>query len=313
MVYDTTRVGGGFGGRRYLTEVQYEFQDDIRRPTSEFDLPVEQRTNILDASLTLALGWRNQLSARYSNNRAKIRGELVEAGSVAERLNSERHTGSIDLVRRLSSRTDGVVEGYFERIDFEDATRDADSYGMRFGFDFASSWRRRAETVEDVTSGISGQLLLGFRNLAPQDPTRPDFIGLTGDVDVRFTTSDLNRLGVTFTRDYRPSIFEDNWYFIETRAGAYFRWQVIDRLVLQPGASFGDNRYPLPRLIEDEDGNVTEQRIQDEHFLYSLLIDVNVRPGWFVGVTAEYFDRRSNLGAFQKDRLQVYLNLSLRL
>ena len=45
-------------------------------------------------------------------------------------------------------------------------------------------------------------------------------------------------------------------------------------------------------MVDDE---VVEQEILDEHISYRLSLTYGVRPGFDVGVTTEYLDRRSNV------------------
>ena len=72
QVFNVTRVGGGWGGRRFFLQIHDQFRDETMRPTSEFDFPVETRTNQLVASMTMALGWRQKLRARYQQHRNEI-------------------------------------------------------------------------------------------------------------------------------------------------------------------------------------------------------------------------------------------------
>lgn len=311
QVFNITRVGGGWGGRRFLLQVHDEFRDETQRPTSEFDSPVGTRSNRFETSVTMALGWRQELRLRFDRRSSEIRQQSIEDPLIPSRLNNVRHLVSVDVARRVTAKTNAVLEGFFERRDFDDPTRDSGSYGARAGFDFSpGSTGSTIPSHEDT--GIAGQALLGFRKLVPVDATRVDYTGVIGNVDVRLTPSGRHRLRGVYDRDVMPSILRENWYFVQNRVGAFFRWQLHERFSIEPGAIFGVNDYPLPRVVAGDGGALLEDEIVDEHKSLRLTFEYNIRRSWFVGVTAEYLERRSNVVDFDKDRLLVNFNLMLR-
>ena len=306
--FDVTRVGAGFGGRRFLFKVTDEFRDETGRPTSEFDFPVEQRSNQLEGSLALSLGWRHLLRFGYGRSLFEIQEGLDDA-TIAARLNRDQDRAFLDFGRKLTAKTSTVAEGFFETFRFDDTSRDADSYGARFGFEFSPSGGNPLTATELPFAGsfLNGRFLLGFRSVAPLDPERVDYTGLIGSVDVTFGFGDGQRLQALYSRDIQPSIFDDNWYFVENRWGAAFTYQITERFSVTPGFSIGQNRYPLP--AETEDG---EEEIFDDHRTCRLAFDVRVTERWTVGVASDYLQRESNVEEFTKDRLQVGLTMSFR-
>ncbi len=305
--FDVTRVGGGFGGRRFLFKVTDEFRDETGRPTSEFDFPVRQRTNQLEAALSLALGWRHLMRAGYGRSFFEIQ-EGLEDGTVAARLNRDEDRAFVDFGRRLTAKTSAIAEGFLDRFRFDDASRNADSYGARFGFEFSPSGGDPLTTELPLSGAfLNGRFLLGFRSVAPVEMERVDYTGLIGSVDVTFGFGEGQRLQVIYSRDIQPSIFDDNWFFIENRVGAAFTYRMTERLSVTPGFSMGRNRYPLP--AETLQG---EEEIRDEHRTFRLAFDVRVTERWTVGVASDYLDRESNVRAFTKDRLQVGFTMSYR-
>ena len=309
--FDVTRVGAGFGGRRFVFKVTDEFRDETGRPTSEFDFPVEQRSNQLEGSLELALGWRHLLRFGYGRSFFEIQEGVQgnDAPAIESRLNRDQDRAFLDFGRRLTAKTSAVAEGFFETLRFGDTSRDADSYGARFGFEFSPAGGNplTATGIPLAGSFLNGRFLLGFRSVEPDDPTQVDYTGLIGSVDVTFGFGEGQRLQVLYSRDIEPSIFDDNWYFIENRVGAAFTVQITQRFSVTPGFSIGQNRYPLPG--ETEDGL---EEIFDDHRTFRLAFDVRVTERWTVGVASDYLDRESNVRAFTKDRLQVGFTMSYR-
>lgn len=193
QVFNITRVGGGWGGRRFLLQVHDEFRDETQRPTSEFDFPVETRTNRFDTWLTMALGWRQDLRFRYLQQKIEIREQLVDDPTIPFRLNNVRDSVSMDLGRRVSAKTKAIVEGFYEKQTFDDFTRNNESYGALAGFDFSPDL---TDSLVSSTSdaGMSGRVMLRFRNLVPVVDARQGYTGVIGAADVRFTSSNRHQL-----------------------------------------------------------------------------------------------------------------------
>jgi hypothetical protein len=256
----------------------------------------------------MALGWRHTLRAQYQRHESEIRDQVIDVPTVPMRLNNVLDTVSLNFVRRVTAKTDAIVEGFVEKRHVDDSTRDGDSYGARAGFDF-SPHVGGVLVPSTEGAGLAGRLMLGFRKLVPADVSRVDYTGLIGNADVSLTSSGRHRLRGVYERDVVPSVLDDNWYFVQNRVGAFFRWQFHDRFSLEPGAILGDNNYPLPRVV---DGTDLEEEIVDEHTSFQLTFESRIRPSWFVGVTAQYLQRTSNVVAFGKDRLLITFNLTLR-
>ncbi len=303
--YDITRVGAGFGGRRFLFEVSDEFRDETGRPTSEFDFPVEQRTNRLEGALSLALGWRHLLRFGYDRSFYEIQDGLDDP-TVAARLNQDRDRARLEFGRKLTAKTSAIAEGFYETMRFDDTSRDADSYGAQFGFEFSPEGGDPLAANELPLTGsfLNGRFLLGFRSVQPVEVGRVDYTGLIGSVDVTFGFGQGQRLQTFYSRDIVPSIFDDNWYFVENRVGAAFTYQMTERFSVTPGVSFGRNKYPLPAESGEE--------LYDRHRTYRIAFDVRVTERFTVGVASDYLERESNVRAFAKDRLQVGLRMSFR-
>lgn len=307
-VFNVTRLGAGIGSRRVLFRVNDEFRDDTGRPTSEFDFPVQQRTNALDASLSFALGWRHRLRFGYAQQRFTITDGLDDP-AVADRLNRVTDRGTLELARKLTAKTSFVAEGLYERFAFDDRLRDGDSYGARFGFDFSPGRTDPLIATPWGQSFLAGRFLLGFRRAQPVDPSFVDYTGLIASTDVTFGFGQGHQLHGIFNRDIVPSILEENWVYVENRVGGSFRFQMTERFSVTPGVTFGSNHYALPTLVESDDGTLVEAEVVDEHTTLRFAFDVRVGSSWFVGANVDYLKRDSNVFLFGKDRMQVGLIL----
>jgi hypothetical protein len=116
-----TRLGGTVGGRRVLFRIEDEFFGGNARPTSEFDVPAESRSNALQAALEVALGNRHLLTTGYRYHRSDYEDIVADPLRTTDRLNRTTQTYTLRLTRRLTGKTSAAAEGSYELMDFEEA------------------------------------------------------------------------------------------------------------------------------------------------------------------------------------------------
>jgi hypothetical protein len=119
---------------------------------------------------------------------------------------------------------------------------------------------------------------------------------------------DLSRryhLQVLFSRDAVPSIFQDNWYFIETRVGGSVQIRLLEKFSMTPGLNVGRNTYPRPELLPNEDGELVTLQVVDRFETYTLSLNFHLTRIWTVSVRGDYWSRKSNFRLFTKDRIVV--------
>ncbi len=264
---DVTRLGGAVGGRRILFRIENDFANGISRPTTEFDVPVNSRSNNLSASLSLALSWRHELSFKYGNSRYQVKDDVpLDTGTVASRLNRSTDRYGVELTRLLTVKTRAIVEGFFERQAFDDPTerRDADSWGALLGIAFTPKGSKTPSLLDLGRRGLNGEFRFGFRRVEPVFDDRVDYKGLIGSADVTFGLGGANNLGVLYRRDVVPSIQSQNWYFVVNQVGLNAKLYIHRRFFLTPGVGFTRNDYPLPVERELPDGTVVVEELAIE-------------------------------------------------
>ena len=299
-----TRVGGALGGKNLVIRLEGEFHDEKVRPTSEIDVPIDQRSNRFNASLGLALGWRHELTLVYERSRIDLRDSMLvlEDAPVEDRLNRSEENYVLRIARRLTGKTSLVLEGNFRRWDFDDddLRRDAREYGAMSGFVFAPR------------GNLRGQALLGFQRLAAYAAGEADFQGLVGAVDVEMNLGERLRLRALYSRAPEASALGANRFFIENRAGGSAEMFLVRSFSIEPGVMVGRNRYRRPETLEGEAGLPIERRIVDRSRTFSLGLHYYLQPAWSIDLGASYLERISNFQAFDKERLLVNLGISTR-
>ncbi|MFQ5790059.1 MAG: outer membrane beta-barrel protein [Acidobacteriota bacterium] len=301
-VFDVTRVGLAFGGKNLVARVQNEFRDEKIRPSTEFDIPLDQRSNRLRAELSLALGWRNEVTLGYQNLRleyldpeAQVRGVLVSS-----LLDRREETYHLRLSRRLTGKTAAVLEGAFQLFDFDEDAAQRDGQGAKVMAGFAFS----------PTGNVRGEALLGFKNMVPDFEGQADFRGLIGAVDVRMGLGRRLVARGLYSRDTVPSVLTSNWFFVENRYGGSLDIYLARRFFIRPGVVFGRNTYPRAFVFLNTEGERVEDFVEDRFQNYLFSFNYKLTPTLVVSVGANYENRESNLPFFAKDRFLLNVGLT---
>lgn len=303
-IFSVTRLGGAVGGNDLLFRFEDEFRVEKVRPTSELDLPLDQRANRLEASLRLSLGWRQEMALLYENARYRIEDPLsIDGVPVGSLFNRNEDYYVLQFVRRLTARTNAVFEGSYEPMDFldDEAERDAAAYRIAAGFSFSPR------------GGISGAALLGYKRLVPKVVSQADYRGLVGSVDVRTRLGRRLRVRGVYSRDSEPSAMKDNWFFVETRYGGFLDLFLTDRVFLRPGALLGNNDYPRPIVPTDAVVERSGAALYDRFQIYSFSVNYHLTPRLILRLESSYLIRKSNYAAFDKERLLLNFGLTTEL
>jgi hypothetical protein len=299
-VSTVTRIGGTVGGRRVLFRIEDEFLGGNDRPTSEFDVPAERRSNELRAALEVALGNKNLLTTSYRYNRYDYEDIVVDPLRTIDLLNRVTQTYGLRLTRRLTAKTSAAMEGSYEMMDFEEAA------SLRDGHAFMGS----AGLIFNPKTNVRGEAWLGYRQMLPEFPEQPEYQGIIGSVDVQTRLGERLDVTTLYSRDTLPSVVRGNWYFIEHRFGGAVDVYVTRSFYVSPGATFGRNNYPRPTTFVDEDGQLVEEPIEDRFDIYSLSFNYRMGDLWTASLQGNYLDRESNFRPFSKDRFYLSFGIS---
>jgi hypothetical protein len=298
-VFPLTRVGGALGGKNIIVRIQNEFRQDMVRPTTEFDFPLDQRSNRFNASLGIALGWRQELSFLYEHARYRLE-EDEDEEQIRSFLNRDLNAYVVRFTRHLTAKTDLLFEGLYEELNYveNDPNRDGTAIGAVGGFAFSPIGQ------------LSGLGVAGYKRIRPQSPSQADYNGLVGSVDVRTRLGRRMRVRGVYSRDAEPSILQNNWFFIENRYGGFLDVFLASKLFVRPGAVLGTNDYPRPVSFTNDEGQSVVESVYDRFQIYSLSVNYHLTPGLILRVGSSYLIRNSNLPAFDKDRLLFNVGLT---
>jgi hypothetical protein len=298
-IANLTRVGGVFGGKSLVMSVQGEFRAGKVRPSREFDIPVEQRSNRLSASLSHSLGFRHELSFEYERYSVRIQdSELtVREDPIKSLMDRVENTYGLKLTRHLSPETAVYFEGFYNVQDFDDKSveRDAKGYGGVVGFEFSP------------TGNVRGTARLGLERIVPDVSTQPDFGGLVGAVDVRMGLGQRFALEGLYFREPRPSVLSEHLFVVENGYGAFLDIYFGRRFFVRPGLVLGRNEYPDEDTSsqEDEAPEILIRRVND----YSLSFNYQLSPAWLVTIGSSYSTRELSSPTAVEERFIMSLGL----
>ncbi len=299
-IFPLTRLGGAVGGKNIILRIQNEFREDKVRPTTEFDFPFDQRSNQFNASLGVALGWRQELTFLYEHARYRLKEDEDEEEEIRSFLNRDLDSYVLRFTRHLSAKTDLVFEGLYEVLDYvdDDPERDGTAIGAVGGFSFSPIGQ------------MSGLGVVGYKRIRPKYQSQADYNGLVGSVDVRTRLGRRMRIRGLYSRDAEPSVLQNNWFFIENRYGGFLDVFLAAKLFVRPGAVLGTNDYARPISFTNAEGQSVEELVDDRFQIYSLSVNYHLTPTLILRVGSSYLIRDSNFPAFDKDRFLFNFGLT---
>lgn len=268
---------------RFVLSGSYRGQKDRERPTVEFDTVIPVVTNSYDASLfyetysLTAFGFTGSVSnIRYEDVEGDIR--------YSTQLNREERNGNFEFYYRIFTESDFFLTAGYTEYNFESLEsrwRDSYSYELISGIRFPLLGRAR------------GNLSLGYRWLTNREDESKKFSGLIGDTGLEFRLGRFN-LRIQMARDFQFSISSTSLYFIGNRYGAGFSFYPAPFLRLDYDFSYGQTDYP-----EGEPTGITREDIYRTH---AAGLVFRIRENVGIGLTVTYWERRSNVEDFGRNR-----------
>jgi hypothetical protein len=295
-LYSITSAGAAFGGKVWLITLNESYQEGKRRVNSEVDIPLDQIRNNFNGTFALAFG-KQTLNFSYGNDRLSVEQRTVPGRIVEARLGGVRENYQVGLSRQLTEKTGFTVEGFVENRTFTRGIlpREDHSVGGRAGFVFS--------TIGNIT----GQAILGYKTYrveqAPEEPV--EFSGLIGFVDTQVRVHDRVRLGFFYTRNNHPSVRAENRFFVENRYGGSVQILLLENLTGRVGVILGNNTYPNPVIVINDEGQLEQQELVDDFLNYVFGVSYRLGQNWRLDFGGHYQDRDSTFNEFSTKRFVI--------
>ena len=293
-VFNTVGARFTIGGNRVLFTIADTYQFRRTRPSQEFDFPTDQRSNNFDSSLMIGLGRKSEAVVGVQSTSTDIATEIVNPTDTPLSQFYDEDTFRVigGFRRHVSEFTTFLFNSYYEKWDFADLSLqpDADIFGVEGGFSFAAK------------GNITGQAVLGYKNMVPEVEGEPEFSGLVGLGSVNFRVGERTILGLSYSRSTPPSIVENNWFFIESRVAPNIEFYITREISVFALVAFEKNSYVEPSLIVTPTGELVPGEIDDSAIDSIVAVRFRVARIWQVFVSGTRLNRDSNAPNSDKER-----------
>src|SRR5262249_6490913 len=304
-IFNSTSPAIALGGSRWLFKARDSFATGLVRPSTEFDIPTDQRTNNFDTSFAIAVGDRSNISAFYNNFNLKILDHTVTSAAgvpLFELLNRSTNLYGGAFTRNLTETSSAIGEFYYEQLNFAEQSNqpNATIYAGRGGFTFSAR------------EHITGRAMIGYKSMTPDDPTQPNYRGVIGSVDLGIHEGERTSITINFLRDPEPSTTVNNWFFVQNIVGSTIEYYFTRDFSVTGGISYGKNTYPNQVLIETAPGQTVLKDVDDSCVDFIFGTHFHLASAWWIVVQGDKLSRTSNLPESDKNRLQVNAGIVTR-
>lgn len=275
------RARGIYLAKRTILSLEDRFVSVRERPNLEIDERRRRDENIITGALRSRSDRRLGYSAFVRHKNIDYSDDQGPNDDVVRRLN--RQEGAFSLAGELSIRpkTTFVLEGVYERVEFDDTSegRDAKSVSVLPGFRF------------DPSAAIQGEFKVGVISLEAPDRPQSDYDGTVGEGRLSARLGVRARLKATFVRDLVFSTTQENLYFISDHWTAAYEHFFSRRVSGQLLYGEGTNDYPEPitRTGAEPFSGIREDSITT----YELSVRYQVSDQLWFGLQARRTERDS--------------------
>lgn len=305
-VYSSTHPSIAFGGNRWLIKASDGFETGVVRPSTEFDVPTDQRTNNFDTSFAVALGDRSNIAFYYNNFYLKILDPTITSANgipLTQLLDRTTALYGGRFTRNVTDTTSAIGEFYYQQMDFapQSVQPNATIYAGQGGFSFAAR------------EHITGKALFGYKSMTPDDITQPNFRGVVGSVGLSVRAGERASIGIGFLRDAQPSTTTNNWFFVQNTLSGSVEYFLTRNFSISGGTIFDKNTYPNQVLLETTPGQPPVLTTVDDSSVDAIFgVHIHLSSYWWLLVDGDSSWRHSNLPDNEKNRFVVNAGITTR-
>jgi hypothetical protein len=261
---------------------------------TEIDIRPRRKEESFQGSFLWQASRKTSFSISYKKAKYDYESIEYERFNVKEQLNREENYLNFVGYYQLSSRMRMFVDGEYGVFSFDNPSslRDSRSYGVYTGFEFSPLGK------------IRGRIHLGYKFFDSLAPESQDYKGIVGDTNVQVRLLWPLSIRAMYRRDIQFSLWYNNTYFLENKAGGGASFYVFKRKVrLDYDYSLGINSYP------ESSKQVTVRR-EDNYEEHSVGIYFRLKENIGIGMTAGRWKREINISKEKSERGFVGLNLT---
>ena len=262
-----------------------------QRWNTEIDIPIFRREDSARASLFLQAASKTSFNLGFRTARYDYGEADFDGFSYADKLNRDETYFQFTAYREISSRTRFFLEAEYGVFEFLNPSllKNSTSLSGYGGFEFSPFGR------------VRGRVKIGYKSFDSASHQRKDYRGLVGDSSISVRLAKPFAIRASYRRDVQFSVWYDNTYYLESRAGAGASLYVSRNIRLDYDFSRGRNDYP--REFE------APKRL-DVYTVHAVGVYFRLRRDVALGIIASRWMRDSNLDWEDDDRDFVGFNLT---
>jgi hypothetical protein len=263
---------------------------------TEIDIRPQRKEDSYEGSAMWQLSKRTSFLVRYSQAKYDYEDLAFEQTSIKRELNRVEKYANATGYYRLSFRTMFFIDFTYGNFHFENplSLKNSRSYGLSGGFEFSP------------TGIIRGRINLGYKRLKPQAGGIKEYRGIFGDTNFSVRVLKPLDLRASYKRDISFSIWYNNAYFIENRAGLGVSLYPFKSVRLDYDLSLGRNNYPQSTVLPQGES----QKRLDRYQYQAVGIFFRIKKNIGAGVSLYQWIRDSNLGWENAKKTFLGINLT---
>lgn len=276
---------------RFVASAGVEKSQARQRWNTEIDIRILRKEDSIQGSFLWQPAKKSSFNLSFRMARYDYGESDLEGFSFAEKLNRDETYFNFTAYREVSSRTRLFLDAEYGFFDFENRStmKNSESYGGYGGFEFSPFGK------------VRGRVKIGYKYFDSIWPQRKDYRGIVGDSSVSVRLMKALTARASYRRDVQFSVWYDNTYFLESRAGVGASLYISRNVRLDYDYNRGRNDYPQEFGV---------QKRLDDYQIHAMGIYFRLKENTALGIIASRWVRDSNLDWEDDDRDFVGFNLS---
>jgi len=262
-----------------------------QRWNTETDIPIFRKEDSVQGSIFWQPAKMTSFNFSYRMARYNYGESGIEGYFYAEKLNRDETYFNFTAYREITSRTRFFLDAEYGFFEFANPStmKNSNSYEASGGFEFSPFGK------------IRGRVKIGYKYFDSIWPQRKDYRGIVGDSSISIKLMRPLAIRASYRRDVQFSVWYDNTYFLESRAGAGASVYISRNIRLDYDYNRGRNDYPQELGV---------QKRLDDYQIHAVGIYFRLRENTALGIIASRWVRDSNLDWEDDDRNFVGFNLT---
>ncbi|OGF61518.1 MAG: hypothetical protein A2Y62_01660 [Candidatus Fischerbacteria bacterium RBG_13_37_8] len=261
----------------------------IIRPSSETDIPADQRLRYYDASVKIPAPMNMDITLFFNKHNYFFTDYYSFYGqSINEALSRDETRYILEIQKPVTAKTNLFfhVSRELYQFDYNPFNRNYQGNQGYFGFVF------------DPKAHFTGYMKFGYKNLKPENETLQTFKGFIVSAAIEYRPVEYLKLKIDALRQPMFSIYyEKNNYYVQNQFSFDIIWAFRDNQAIGAGYLIGNNTYPNPVFVE------LAEKLKDDYNEIRMSYTYKFRKDFYIESSVSYFRRDSNFQYFIRERL----------